>query len=348
MGKKTNRGLTIEAFWTGGKKANSLVPWKKSKAVIRGPGGAVHFELDGIEAPADWSQLAVEICASRYFRKPGPGLPRGEKSVRALIDRVILCLRRFAVAQGGYFQTKKDLEIFLEELRYILLTQRAAFNSPVWFNAGLWDAYGMKSLNHQSAWDQKKKTVQPVENAYERPQVSACFIQSVDDSLEGIFELAKTEARLFKYGSGSGTNFSSLRSRFEALHSGGTSSGLISFLEVLDRGAGAIKSGGTTRRAAKMVMVDIDHPEVPEFIDWKLLEEKKAQALVAAGWSSDFEGPAYRTVAGQNANNSVRITDRFMTAVAKDANWPLRGRADRKNLGRNRPSPGPCRPMRRT
>lgn len=206
----------------------------------------------------------------------------------------------------------------------------AVFNSLVWFNAGVWEAYGIDSHCEMWAWDSKKKKIASIQNALRRPQCSACFIQSVDDSLEGIFDLAKNEAKLFKYGSGSGTNFSALRSRYEELHTGGTSSGLIAFLEVLDRGAGAIKSGGTTRRAAKMVTVDIDHPEILDFIQWKMKEEKKAQILISGGLDRDFEGAAYRTISGQNANNSVRVTDKFMQAVLKNKNWSLTARADGK------------------
>lgn len=329
MAKRVSRGLSVRPHFTEGQPAEKLISWKKTDAVIRDRAGQIHFELKGVTAPEEWSQLAIEIGASRYFRKVGRGGARKEKSIRDLVDRVLTALRRFAREQK-IFATPGDLHVFIEELRYILLTQRAAFNSPVWFNAGVWDKYRIRSKNEQYAWDPKRKAVTLFENAYEKPQVSACFIQSIEDSIEGIFELAKTEARLFKYGSGTGTNFSALRSRYEELHSGGTSSGLISFLEVLDRGAGAIKSGGTTRRAAKMVVVDIDHPEVPEFIDWKKNEEQKARALIAAGWSADFEGPAYKTVGGQNANNSVRVTDKFMKAVEAGAEWPLRSRTDKK------------------
>ncbi|MBX3034219.1 MAG: vitamin B12-dependent ribonucleotide reductase [Bdellovibrionaceae bacterium] len=332
MARRVAKGLRIPRIFTQGRKAHVLIEWKKADAVIRDRDGTIHFEMKGIEAPASWSQLAIEIAASRYFRKTG--LRKKENSLRVLVDRVVEAVVGAARRQGGYFATKKDLEAFAEELRYILWTQRAAFNSPVWFNAGLWEKYKLVSNNCLYAWDAKKKTVRRVDNAYERPQCSACFIQRIDDSIEGIFELAKTEARLFKYGSGTGTNFSSLRSRYEELQSGGTSSGLISFLEVLDRGAGAIKSGGTTRRAAKMVVVDIDHPEVPEFIDWKMNEEKKAQALIAAGWPGDFEGAAYKTVSGQNANNSVRVTDRFMRAVEKNEEWGLRARGDGRVIRR--------------
>lgn len=325
------KGLSIPAFFTRGQSAEKLVAWKKFDARIKDRAGGVHFEMKGIAAPEGWSQLAVEIAASRYFRKPGPGR-KGESSIRQLVDRVMLCLRAAARREGGYFASPRDLDVFIEELRYVLFTQRAAFNSPVWFNAGLWEKYGVVSKGGQFAWDGKKKTVRCYPNSLERPQVSACFIQSIDDSIEGIFELLRNEARLFKFGSGTGTNFSSLRSRYEELQFGGTSSGLLSFLDVLDRGAGAIKSGGTTRRAAKMVVVDIDHPEVPEFIEWKMNEEKKARALIAAGWSADFEGAAYKTVSGQNANNSVRVTDRFMKAVHEGRDWSLRARTNGKAI----------------
>ncbi|MBX3041253.1 MAG: vitamin B12-dependent ribonucleotide reductase [Bdellovibrionaceae bacterium] len=330
MAKKTTRpGLKVPSVFTQGKTADSLLRWKKTDAVIRDPQGRVHFEMKGIECPESWSQLAVEIAASRYFRKSGVPRTGHEKSIRQLVDRVVGAIVQSAKKQK-YFSSASELENFSEELRYLLFTQRAAFNSPVWFNAGLWESYDLESENTVYAWDEKKKSIRAYHNAYERPQCSACFIQSLSDSIEGIFELAKTEARLFKYGSGTGTNFSTLRSRYEELQSGGTSSGLISFLEVLDRGAGAIKSGGTTRRAAKMVVVDIDHPEVPEFIDWKMKEEEKARVLIKAGYPSDFEGAAYKTVSGQNANNSVRVSDEFLKAVKENKSWPLRARTNGK------------------
>ncbi|HRO66053.1 MAG TPA: vitamin B12-dependent ribonucleotide reductase [Pseudobdellovibrionaceae bacterium] len=332
MAKKPARsGLKVSPFFTRGKTAESLVRWKKTDAVIRDPQGRIHFEMKGIDRPESWSQLAVEIAASRYFRKSGVPRSGHEKSVRQLVDRVVNAVTGAAKRQK-YFSSSNEIRNFSEELRYLLLTQRAAFNSPVWFNAGLWEAYGISSDNTVYAWDDKKKAVRAYRNAYERPQCSACFIQSLEDSIEAIFDLAKTEAMLFKYGSGTGTNFSRLRSRYEELQSGGTSSGLISFLEVLDRGAGAIKSGGTTRRAAKMVVVDIDHPEVPEFIDWKMKEEEKARVLIAAGYPSDFEGAAYKTVSGQNANNSVRITNKFLKAVKEKKSWPLLARTSGKTV----------------
>lgn len=288
--------------------------------------------MPGVEAPEGWSQLAVEIAASKYFRKSGIPKVKTEKSVRQLMRRVVSAIVASGLKQGGYFKSKKEAEIFGKELLYILLSQRGAFNSPVWFNAGLWESYKIHSPSEHFAWDAKKKSIEPTANAYERPQCSACFIQSVDDSIDGIFELARNEARLFKYGSGTGSNFSKLRSKYEPLNSGGHSSGLISFLEVLDRGAGAIKSGGTTRRAAKMVVVDIDHPEVLDFIEWKMKEEQKAKLLIEAGLSADFEGEAYRTVSGQNANNSVRVTDEFMKSVQNEKPWKLKARVTGKTI----------------
>nr|BFD67768.1 hypothetical protein HAGR004_27900 [Bdellovibrio sp. HAGR004] len=315
-----------------GKNPENLFSWKRVHCEIRNRKGETFFEMKNVEAPEGWSQLAIDIAASKYFRKVGVPRTKHETSVRQMVDRVVKAIVASALKQGGYFSSRKEADIFGKELKYILLSQRGAFNSPVWFNAGLWEAYKADSPSEHFAWDEKKKSIQPTANAYERPQCSACFIQSVDDSIEGIFDLAKTEAKLFKYGSGTGTNFSKIRSKYETTGSGGKSSGLISFLEVLDRGAGAIKSGGTTRRAAKMVVVDIDHPEVLEFIDWKMREEQKAHLLIAAGLSADFEGEAYRTVSGQNANNSVRVTDAFMKAVKEDRPWKLKARMTGKSL----------------
>lgn len=286
--------------------------------------------MKDVEAPEGWSQMAIDITASKYFRKKGVPRKGCETSVKELVQRVVKTIALSGVRQGHL--SKKEAAHFAEELKYILYSQRAAFNSPVWFNVGLHQAYKIKSPSHHWAWDFKKKKIQIFNDAYLRPQASACFIQKIEDSIEGIFELAKTEAKLFKYGSGSGTNFSSLRSRYEELGSGGTSSGLMSFLDVLDRGAGAIKSGGTTRRAAKMVIVDIDHPEIEDFIVWKKNEEEKAKMLIAAGLSADFEGPAYKTVSGQNANNSVRVTDEFMKAIENNKDFSLRARVGKKPL----------------
>ncbi len=328
MKKQTLHSTTF--FVPPGKNPENMFKWKKIHCQIKNRKGEVFFDMKNVEAPEGWSQLAVEIAASKYFRKSGVPRTQHEKSVRQLVDRVVGAIAGSALKQGGFFKSKKDADVFKNELKYILLSQRAAFNSPVWFNAGLFESYKINSPSEHYAWDAKKKSIQPTKNAYERPQCSACFIQSVEDSIDGIFELAKNEARLFKYGSGTGSNFSTLRSKYEALNSGGHSSGLISFLEVLDRGAGAIKSGGTTRRAAKMVVVDIDHPEVLDFIEWKMNEEHKAKLLIDAGLNPDFEGEAYKTVSGQNANNSVRVTDQFMKAVQNEKPWKLLARVSGK------------------
>jgi ribonucleoside-diphosphate reductase alpha chain len=292
-------------------------------SVITNPDGSVVFEMRGAEIPTTWSQLATDIAVSKYFRKAGiNGDPkRGERSIKELVYRVARTIREAGEKQGHYFASKDDADTFEAELLHLLVTQTAAFNSPVWFNCGLFQRYGITGQGGSFGWDLRESAIVETKSAYEQPQCSACFIQSVGDDLMDIYELIKNEARLFKYGSGTGTNFSKLRGRQEKLSGGGTSSGLMSFLEVLDRAAGATKSGGTTRRAAKMVCLDMDHPEIVDFIEWKVREEKKARALIAAGYPADFNGEAYHTVSGQNSNNSIRVTDAFMTAVENDGDW---------------------------
>lgn len=330
--KKINKDqIQVPALFCHKATAESMFSWTRHDCEIRNRDKQIIFSMKGVEAPAKWSLLAVEIAAAKYFRqKKSDDKSSREKSVRELVHRVASSIANSGLQQG-YFD-KKNRDIFCEELKYILLAQMAAFNSPVWFNVGLYDSYKSQSNSLTFAYDEKSKKIKTYQNALQRPQASACFIQSVDDSIEGIFELAKNEAKLFKYGSGSGTNFSALRSKYETLSHGGSPSGLISFLEVLDKGAGAIKSGGTTRRAAKMVIVDIDHPEVDDFIAWKSKEEAKAKALMAAGYSKDFEGEAYRTIAGQNANNSIRVSDAFFKAVDKDAPWILKSSRTKKKV----------------
>ena len=301
-----------------GEDPYSTVKWTVRTSKITEPDGSVIFQMDDVEAPEDWSQLAVDIAASKYFRKAGaPG--GSEKSVRQLVHRVSHTLR-MAGEQYGYIQGT-DADNFEAELSYILLHQMAAFNSPVWFNVGLFHEYGITGSGGSWAWDFDKNDAVMTKDAYSRPQCSACFIQSVDDDLMSIFELVRNEARLFKYGSGTGTNFSKIRAGDEKLSGGGTSSGLMSFLKVLDAGAGATKSGGTTRRAAKMVILNIDHPEIMSFINWKAKEEEKVRALIREGYPSDFNGEAYQTVSGQNSNNSVRVTDEFMNAFLSGGEW---------------------------
>src|SRR6267378_3289050 len=320
------KGLSIERRVTReGATAQEVldeVEWTRRPAKISGADGEVVFKMDDAEVPSDWSQLATDVAVSKYFRKAGvPSGSGAEESVRQLVRRVAHTLRSSGEAQGGYFATPADAETFEAELSYYLVHQVGAFNSPVWFNCGLWHEYEIKGSGGNWAVDLATGTAYQTGDGYSRPQVSACFIQSCNDDLESIFNLVHDEARVFKYGSGSGTNFSKLRGKMERLSGGGTSSGLMSFLEVLDKAAGATKSGGITRRAAKMVVLDADHPEIRDFIQWKAREEKKVAALIASGYSSDFNGDAYRTVSGQNANNSVRVTDRFIEAVMKDAVW---------------------------
>ena len=303
------------------------VEWTRRPAKISGADGEVVFKMDNAEVPADWSQLATDVAVSKYFRKAGvPTASGAEESVRQICKRVAHTLRTSGEEQGGYFATAEDAEAFEAELSYYLVHQIGAFNSPVWFNCGLMHEYKIPGSGGNYAVDLKTGSAYITPDAYTRPQVSACFIQSCTDDLDSIFSLVHDEARVFKYGSGSGTNFSKLRGKTEKLSGGGTSSGLMSFLEVLDRAAGATKSGGITRRAAKMVVLDADHPEIRDFIQWKAREEKKVAALIAGGFSSDFNGEAYRTVSGQNANNSVRVTDKFMEAISKNGVWETRAR----------------------
>jgi len=346
-GQKTN-GLKIERLFTQpGQDPFGTIAWASRTSRITNPDGSVVFEMEDAEIPAPWSQVATDIMVSKYFRKAG--VPQYDASGKPLLDehgkpvlgaersakQVISRLAgtwRFWGEQNGYFASSDDAEAFEDELKYMLVHQMAAPNSPQWFNTGLHWAYGI------SGPAQGHSYVEPATNevvlstdAYSRPTPHACFIQSVNDDLVnegGIFDLVTREARVFKYGSGSGTNFSMLRAEGEPLSGGGTSSGLMSFLKIFDRAAGAIKSGGTTRRAAKMVVVDIDHPDIEKFILWKAEEERKVAALIAAGYSSDFNGEAYATVSGQNSNNSVRVTDDFIRAVQNDEEWELRWRTD--------------------
>mgnify|MGYP001577889982 CR=1 FL=1 len=295
------------------------VQYMKSNSKIKDPDGRSVFEMKNVEVPVAWSQLAVDILVSKYFRKAGVPETGHETSVRQVVRRLAHTLRT-AGEKWGYFDTA-SAAIFEDELSHLLIHQMGAFNSPVWFNLGLYHEYGIQGSGGNHAWDAESMRVVETTDAYSRPQCSACFIQAVDDDLMSIFTLIKNEARLFKYGSGTGTNFSKVRGRQEKLSGGGSSSGLLSFLEVLDRGAGATKSGGTTRRAAKMVCLDMDHPEIMDFVTWKMREEKKVAALIAAGYSSDFNGEAYKTVAGQNSNNSIRVSDEFMKAVEGGGKW---------------------------
>jgi ribonucleoside-diphosphate reductase alpha chain len=323
------RGSAVPRRYTEvGKDPFESVVWERRTSVITNPDGSVVFKMEGAEIPSTWSQLATDIVVSKYFRKAGLHGKKelGETSVRQVVYRLARTIREAGESLGGYFATKKDADSFEAELSWLLVNQYGAFNSPVWFNCGLFHRYEIEGTGGNWGWNFETNAVAETARAYERPQCSACFIQSVGDDLMGIYELVKNEARLFKYGSGTGTNFSNLRGKQEKLSGGGTSSGLMSFLEVLDRAAGSTKSGGTTRRAAKMVCLDMDHPEIVDFITWKVREEKKAQALIRQGYASDFNGEAYHTVSGQNSNNSVRVTDDFMRAALSGGMWQTRAR----------------------
>lgn len=308
-------------------------------SVIRNPGGDVVFEMNNVEVPAGWSQIATDILAQKYFRKAGVPQPDGslgrETSVKQVVHRMTNCWRAWG-EKYNYFASGKDAQIFYEELAYCMLNQACVPNSPQWFNTGLHESYGItgKPQGHYYV-EQHTGKLEKSTSAYERPQPHACFILSVSDDLVndgGIMDLWVREARIFKYGSGVGTNYSQVRGDGEKLSGGGTSSGLMSFLKIGDRAAGAIKSGGTTRRAAKMVCLDLDHPEILEFVNWKVEEEKKVAALIAAGYSSDYEGEAYRTVSGQNSNNSVRIPNSFFHVLAEDGDWELKARMNGKTM----------------
>lgn len=316
-----------------------LFEYDYRSSVIKNPTGEKVFEMNNVEVPKQWSQIATDILAQKYFRKAGVPQADGslgrETSAKQVAHRMANCWAKWG-ERYGYFATPNDAKVFYDELVYSILNQSCVPNSPQWFNTGLHESYGItgKAQGHyyvDPADNQLKKST----NAYERPQPHACFILSVDDDLVndgGIMDLWIREARIFKYGSGVGTNFSQIRGSGEKLSGGGTSSGLMSFLKIGDRSAGAIKSGGTTRRAAKMVCLDIDHPEVLEFIDWKVNEEKKVGALIDAGYDNHYEGEAYATVSGQNSNNSIRIPNEFFKALNEGGNWDLKARTDGRTM----------------
>lgn len=295
----TVQGLSLERrFTTAGRDPFDQVPWERRTATITNDKGEVLFKQENVEIPANWSQMATNVVVSKYFRG-GLGAADRESSVRQLIGRVADTITGWGLADG-YFASVEACEIFGAELKYLLLHQHVAFNSPVWFNVGV-----------------EKK-----------PQCSACFINAVNDSMASILDLAKTEGLLFKYGSGTGTNLSTLRSSRETLSTGGQASGPVSFMRGFDAFAGVIKSGGKTRRAAKMVILNADHPDIEDFIDCKVNEERKAWALIDQGYDGSFNGEAYSSVFFQNSNNSVRVTDDFMRAVIEDGPWVTRAVTD--------------------
>jgi ribonucleoside-diphosphate reductase alpha chain len=334
--RSTKKGLSFgRRFTQDGVSPYDMFEYDYRDSVIKNPTGEKVFEMNNVEVPKQWSQIATDILAQKYFRKAGVPQPDGslgrETSVKQVAHRMAHCWRVWG-ERYGYFASEKDAQVFYEELVYSILNQACVPNSPQWFNTGLHEVYGItgKPQGHYYV-DPVDSVLKKSSNAYERPQPHACFILSVSDDLVnegGIMDLWTREARIFKYGSGVGTNFSQIRGSGEKLSGGGTSSGLMSFLKIGDRAAGAIKSGGTTRRAAKMVCLDLDHPEIMDFINWKVEEEKKVAALVSAGYDNSYEGEAYATVSGQNSNNSVRIPNEFFKVLADDGDWELKARTD--------------------
>jgi ribonucleoside-diphosphate reductase alpha chain len=298
-------GITVERYFTkAGVDVYDTCEWDMRSAVIANERGDVVFEQKDVEMPRFWSQMATNVVVSKYFRGH-IGQPDRETSVRQLIGRVVRTITQWG-REGGYFATEADGDTFRDELAHILLYQMASFNSPVWFNVGI----------------------------EARPQCSACFINSVNDTMDSILSLAKTEGMLFKYGSGTGSNLSKIRSSRELLAGGGTASGPVSFMKGYDSFAGVIKSGGKTRRAAKMVILNVEHPDIVDFIESKEKEERKAWALIEAGYDGAFNavGGAYDSVQFQNANHSVRVTDDFMRAYEKDADWQTRAVTDSNRI----------------
>ncbi|MFW5702939.1 MAG: vitamin B12-dependent ribonucleotide reductase, partial [Candidatus Dojkabacteria bacterium] len=403
-------GLKVQRYYTEeGEESYAGIDFEKRVSKITNPDGSVVFEMKDVEVPKGWSQVATDVLAQKYLRKRG--VPQVDESGEPVLDEdgnqvlgaetsIKQAARRLAGTwrswgeDYGYFDSEEDAQAFQDEVEYMLIQQIAVPNSPQWFNTGLAWAYGIKGEAQGHYYvDPDTGKLTRSKDAYTRPQPHACFIQSVDDDLVnegGIFDLVTKEARLFKFGSGTGTNFSKLRGKGEPLSGGGVSSGLMSFLKVLDSGAGAIQSGGTTRRAAKMVILDADHPEIEEFIEWKVIEEQKVASLVAGShinhehllgimksaeqngidpeknselkvkiraaneafvplnyvkrvlmlvengvtsnefsfevYDTDFRSEAYRTVGGQNSNNSVRVTNDFLQSVVDNKDWELMGR----------------------
>ncbi|HEY1767972.1 MAG TPA: vitamin B12-dependent ribonucleotide reductase [Terracidiphilus sp.] len=314
------KGLVfVRRFSKPGVSPYDEVQWERRTASITDTKGNSIFEQKDVEVPVDWSMTATNIVASKYLHGQ-LGTPERETGARQLVGRVAETIRDWGI-RGGYFASVEDAQVFHDELAHMLLTQKAAFNSPVWFNVGC-DRLEPDSDGQNWHWDAATGGVKYSATGYKNPQCSACFINAVDDSLESILTLAKTEGMLFKWGSGTGTNLSTIRGSKELLSGGGEASGPLSFMRGFDAFAGVIKSGGKTRRAAKMVILNVEHPDIMEFIDCKAKEEKKAFTLIKAGY--DGSGPdseAYSSIFFQNANNSVRVSDEFMRAYEKDGDF---------------------------
>jgi len=327
-------GIQIEPTFCPAEVADPFdtAEWELRTAVIKDESGGVLFEQPNCEVPAKWSQLATNVVVSKYFYGE-PNTDERETSVRQLIHRVARTIADWG-AEDGYFASAEDSEKFYRDLSWLCLHQHGAFNSPVWFNVGLHHQYGVAGDKCNWRWNPETQEVEQPENPYEFPQASACFIQSVDDNMEDIMALATSEAMLFKFGSGTGTDLSTLRSHREKLAGGGKPSGPLSFMRVYDQIAAVVKSGGKTRRAAKMQSIKDWHPDVLDFIECKWKEEQKAHTLIESGkYESNFNGEAYSSILFQNANLSVRVSDEFMQACNRDGDWSTRWVTDASKSG---------------
>ncbi|OVE76195.1 ribonucleoside-diphosphate reductase, adenosylcobalamin-dependent [bacterium E08(2017)] len=315
------KGLKVKNYFVKkGENPYAGIKWEKRRSSITDDKGGVVFEQNDVEVPKTWSVLATNIVASKYFYG-AVGTDERENSARQLVHRVARTIADWGLSDG-YFASQAEADNYCNELSYTCIHQYGAFNSPVWFNAGLYHMYGHTAESSSSyAWNAEEGEIQRVDDTYQRPQCAACFIQSVDDTMEDIMRLAKSEAMLFKHGSGTGTDLSTLRSSKEKLSGGGTPSGPLSFMRVFDQVAAVIKSGGKTRRAAKMQSLKVHHPDIVDFINCKIKEEKKAWSLIEEGYDGSFGGEAYESVMFQNANLSVRVTDEFMRAVENDGTY---------------------------
>lgn len=322
-------GLKFERAYTKkGVHPFNMVEWEKRDAVIQNMKGESVFEQKNVEVPKSWSVNAVNIAASKYFYgKMGAGR---EHSVKQLIDRVSRTITDWG-KEDGYFASESDAEIFYDELTHLCVNQFGAFNSPVWFNCGV-HRYDKGSGVGRHYWNKEHEEIQIADDDYTHPQCSACFINSVEDTMSSILDLTKTEGMLFKFGSGAGVNLSPIRSSKEALNGGGIASGPVSFMKGFDAFAGVIKSGGKTRRAAKMICMDISHPDIMEFIECKEKEERKAHSLIEAGYDSSIDGEAYASVFFQNANNSIRVTDEFMELCEEEGEWDTKAIKDGRTV----------------
>jgi ribonucleoside-diphosphate reductase alpha chain len=328
------KGLRVEPVFCPTNLADPFdsVNWELRSAQIKDESGKLMFEQQDVEIPAGWTQLATNVIVSKYFYGEN-GTEERERSVKQLINRVTRTIADWGI-EDGYFASPEDGEQFYRELTWLCLNQHGAFNSPVWFNVGLYHQYGVTGSKCNWRWNPETMDVEQPENPYEFPQGSACFIQSVSDNMEAIMRLATSEAMLFKFGSGTGTDLSTLRSHREKLSGGGKPSGPLSFMRVYDQIAAVVKSGGKTRRAAKMQSLKIWHPDILEFIECKWKEEKKAHCLIEkGGYEANFNGEAYSSILFQNANLSVRVTDEFMAAVENGATWHTHWITDGKTEG---------------